>query len=484
MTRSVVLPQPITTTMVAAGTRTLIRQWMSWLVLALSLPCLVQFQDSILQSLVFFVLSSTLLVAWKLWCLRAGSCLPILPIALSLRWLVYALPILVLGRDRLPDVLLQLVSLPLLIWPLAILAGWASVPSEWFRSRPQRSLIALGASYSFLPHILIGLSFLLFSFLNSEAYWSLFGPLAPVLRNPVTTVVAFLSLPGGFIGAYRWARGSLQDAPLFWVLTVSYFFSYLLSFLLSSAKNLVFAVLVGLWVGRARQALLITIALILTLAFLHPGKFPMREKYWNTSLPKPSPPVLLFEWVNASTDHLFNPQGSTVQGLDQRISNLGMLAYVSAQLQQGTPSLDGASYALIPQVLVPRFLNSSKVRSQEGQVLLNLHFGRQATREQTEKTYIAWGFLPEAVGNFGPLLGPLIVGFLFGALIRAAELRGAAQDLLSKPGIESLILMVLITTSYEMVATTFFAAAFQVIVLIEVICRLFLSTSSTRPFSS
>ena len=97
------------------------------------------------------------------------------------------------------------------------------------------------------------------------------------------------------------------------------------------------------------------------------------------------------------------------------------------------------------------------------------HYGRQGSRAETERTYISWGLLPEAVGNFGPIFGPFLIGVVFGVAIRLVELLGANQDLLSKPGLESLVLMVLAMGSYEMVASTFIAAAFQIVVLIELL---------------
>jgi len=103
------------------------------------------------------------------------------------------------------------------------------------------------------------------------------------------------------------------------------------------------------------------------------------------------------------------------------------------------------------------------VRGQEGQVLLNLHFGRQQTREQTEVTYIAWGFLPEAVGNFGSFFGPLLYGVVVGMLLRISENVGRLQPLLSVAGLLSLAVTVVWLTSYEMVASTFVGSIAQII---------------------
>ena len=63
---------------------------------------------------------------------------------------------------------------------------------------------------------------------------------------------------------------------------------------------------------------------------------------------------------------------------------------------------------MIPEVLLPRFLNPNKIRSHEGQESLNLHFGRQLSVEDTERTYIAWGFLAEGLAT-GSTAGPVIM---------------------------------------------------------------------------
>ena len=212
----------------------------------------------------------------------------------------------------------------------------------------------------------------------------------------------------------------------------------------------------------------ITLALVVLLAFLHPGKAAMRDKYWGSTLPRPSPPELFVEWIGTSYDAAFTPQISKEsQGLDKRLANLAMLIFVRVQQERGIPQLDGATYSIIPQVITPRFLSPEKIRSQEGQVQLNLHYGRQRSREETEHTYIAWNMLSESVGNFGPWFGPLSIGIGFGIATRMVELLGWGQDLLSKPGLESLVLGVLLIGSYEMVASTLSAAMVQAFLMIE-----------------
>ena len=102
-------------------------------------------------------------------------------------------------------------------------------------------------------------------------------------------------------------------------------------------------------------------------------------------------------------------------------------------------------------------------------MILNLYYGRQRNREDTEKASIAWGMLAESVGNFGRGLGPIVIGLLTGFLLRLSENIGRGQFLLSAPGLLSLVLTLLWFTAYEMVYSTFVAAAFQLIVAVSLV---------------
>ena len=182
----------------------------------------------------------------------------------------------------------------------------------------------------------------------------------------------------------------------------------------------------------------------------------------------PSNPVVLLQaWVGASLASVAQAGEARPSNLfTDRFNNLQNLLYVQKEVLAGTPVLDGESFSTIPRSLIPRFLDPSKGRSQAGQVLLNLHFGRQRTLEDTEKTYIAWGFLAEGVGNFGSTAGPVIMGLATGCLLRITENLGRGQLILSTPGLLSLALTVFWLTTYEMATSTFVAAAFQIVVVV------------------
>jgi hypothetical protein len=469
---------------IALGFRKFVQPWMGWAVAALAVVSVNQMNAgnedvSATRTLLVAGFSGPILLSFSMWCRRAGPCLPILPFVLLTYWMAYGFPILVQSPAELPDIQLELISPSLFIWPMALLLGWFIVPSQWIRTEPQPTMLGIGEKSIFLPHILVGSSFALILLIGSPLYWEGLGSsIGASFYNVFNTIANLMIMPGTFIGAYRWSRGRLKQPSIFWVIVALMFTNYLLSFLLSAAQNLVLGALLGLWIGRSKQALTLTLTMVLILAFLHPGKFAMRDKYGTDGFDKnnkPSPPELLVEWIGYSYDKLFTAKKEDDQNLQQRISNIGILTFAVQQIELGTQPLNGATYALIPQVIVPRIFNETKVRSQEGQVLLNLQFGRQASREATETTYITWGPLAESIGNFGPWVGPLVVGVAMGALIRISELLGAGQELLSKPGLQSLVMMVLWIGSFEQVASTFFAAAFQTLILIEVITRLLLT---------
>lgn len=461
---------------VSAGYRRLAGQGLPLLALAALALTVIPLSTSLPLALTWLAVALPLLLALQAWQARRDAVLPVLPLVALMQALTFALPLFT-QAERLSDPFTQSLlgpaALSLLLWFLAIWGGWAVTPRSWCQWPPQRPLaLGGGGLQAQLPHLLLLLALGVDLLVSSGLFFQLLGPLAGRLLNPVRVVAGLASTLGIFLGALRWSHRRLPAAPLWWALVVVLIWLPITSFLLSAAQGRVLALLLGVWLGRARQALPITLALLLVFGTLNQGKFVMRGRYDGTGVSPPSNPIVLAgEWIGASLEQIEAGRG---QGLaSDRINTLQNLLFVEGALRSGIPTFNGGSLAVIPQVLVPRVLATDKVRSQEGQVLLNLHFGRQLTREQTETTYIAWGFLAEAVGNFGRLWGPLLVGAVLGMLIRLTENLGRHQLLLAPAGLLSLLLLVLWIASYEMVASTFVAAAFQLIVLVLVAAYVF-----------
>jgi hypothetical protein len=158
------------------------------------------------------------------------------------------------------------------------------------------------------------------------------------------------------------------------------------------------------------------------VAVLHAGKQDMREKYWNEGAnytdyyAMPSYPELAFEWVSAGIAAI--SAGEVGKDVSKRASLVWILMHVQRVAPSPIPYLEGATYALLPQMLVPRFLDPEKIASQAGMTLLNVHFGIQ-TEEDASTTAVGWGPLAEAYGNFGyfGVAGiAVVIGILGGGL--------------------------------------------------------------------
>jgi hypothetical protein len=164
------------------------------------------------------------------------------------------------------------------------------------------------------------------------------------------------------------------------------------------------------------------------------------------------------------------PEG---QSLLDRINNLHNLIFViNAVEADHIPPLYGATYTLIPPLLLPRIIWPDKPRTHAGQILLNTYFGRQDLAA-TFKTYIAWGLLPEAYGNFGAIAGGIVLGVFLGFFCAWSENFTARKPILSAEGFVFFVIFLNMANSYEMVASLLITAIFQSIVPVMIACAPF-----------
>jgi len=224
---------------------------------------------------------------------------------------------------------------------------------------------------------------------------------------------------------------------------------------------------------------------ILLLGFLNLGKITMRERYWGvtgdteytvalTQLPR-----FYTEWADASFAALVPPEHddrtsvsrespAKGQSLLERVNNLQNLLFVIDAVEVGhIAPLHGATYGIIPPLLLPRIFWPDKPRTHEGQIMLNVHFGRQDL-DSTFQTYIAWGLLPEAYGNFGSVIGSVILGVVLGLFFAALENFTAPKVLISLEGFISFMVLLGMMGSVEMVASVLVTSIFQSAVVLVV----------------
>lgn len=257
------------------------------------------------------------------------------------------------------------------------------------------------------------------------------------------------------------------------------------TFLLSATTNLFASVIIGLFWGSGRMPWRFLVVIAAILSFLHLGKFEMRNRYWTADAP--SMDTSLFnlprhygEWIDASFRNLtggedrnvslFKKDRNKTPSMLARVNNAQNLLYaIEAVEGRSIPVLKGATYALIPPLLMPRILWPDKPRVHEGQILLNVHFGRQSLSD-TFRTYIAWGLLPEAYGNFGPIYGAIFLGLVLGVLFARVETATAFKPLLSLEGLVVFAVFIELTVSFEMVASVLTTSVFQSAVIIALAC--------------
>jgi hypothetical protein len=131
-------------------------------------------------------------------------------------------------------------------------------------------------------------------------------------------------------------------------------------------------------------------------------------------------------------------------------------------------------------LLVPRVLWPDKPRGHEGQVLLNVHFGRQ-DEDSTLTTYIAWGLLPEAYGNFGPIAGSIFLGGCLGFLFAWIENVSARKLIVSMEGFLLISALMNMMNSFEMVASILVTSTFQSMVVIVLASAPFVRRTVLKP---
>ncbi len=302
----------------------------------------------------------------------------------------------------------------------------------------------------------------------------------------VNVLLSAVSACGFFLTAMLIGKGSTSSGTrvLFWSLLFLHCFISASAFLLSSTITIIFSVLIGLFWGGGRVPWRFITIVVCVIGFFNLGKFTMRETYWHAGDTDQIPvfrldemPARYGEWIDASISAIKaedeeptskvsrlefeQAKKKKSQSIGERINNLQNLLYVIDAVEAGKiEPLGGATYSLIPPLLVPRIIWPDKPRTHEGQVLLNVHFGRQDLNS-TFQTYVAWGLLPEAYGNFGPIAGALFIGGMLGLGFAWVEKLTARKVLLSMEGFLSFTLFLGMANSFEMVASVLVTTIFQ-----------------------
>src|SRR4029077_14865218 len=162
----------------------------------------------------------------------------------------------------------------------------------------------------------------------------------------------------------------------------------------------------------------------------------------------------------------------------ERASLMQLLLYVQLMTPDQVPYMDGETYAIVPEGLVPRIFDPGKPASHEGTYLLNIHYGFQ-TREATATTTIGFGLLNEAYANFGyagVLLLSLVLGVYYGGVSRWAQVAPVLS-------LRSLFAIVVANNTFqtEYSASVYVAALFQATCALAAIAIIFMRPTACSP---
>jgi hypothetical protein len=286
----------------------------------------------------------------------------------------------------------------------------------------------------------------------------------------VRGIILGLSFLGIFVLAYRAGQNSMPRTKQY------IFFGVLSANIVTAAAGLILKTALTLFllsvmayvIGGKKIPIIGLLLGFFLLLPLHYGKHEMRHKYWQddtTHYVQPwEYPAWFREWQGYAQENKNREperweEVEEKESFVERSSVIHMLMMAQEKIPEPYPFLEGKTYAIIPGLLVPRILNPNKLRSHEGTHLLNVHVRRQ-TYEQTWKTTIAWGLLPEAYANFG-YFGCILIGGILGAFYGTITLAAIGTPPFSARMMFCVLVMSLALASTEWTAGVYAATLFQ-----------------------
>lgn len=382
----------------------------------------------------YLLVTIPVLVPAFIWVASGAFGMPVLPVVSALFYIYYAMPLLIgstLATYR-PEELVRaafsvglfLLAASVMAWPFAIDVRNRTnparkvAPSRRAQAIRAKSLGNLASNDELFRLIFVGLAAgNIYYLAEASTYASYLGTSIGVVRAVCVTLASAACYLLGF------ARGVGALAGPRWVLALAGFFSLtILSIsnlmLVGGALNMA-AVLLGYMLAAKRIPWIVLGSAFALLTILNAGKTNMRNAYWapdsqavqNSSIL--GLPGMMANWLVSGVSGSVSA-GASSGRLLERTSLLHMVLAVQDATPAIIPYLEGESYALLPSMLMPRFLDPEKLESQAGLNLLSVRYGRERA-EDTYKTTIGWGLVAEAYANFGNP-GVIGIGMLFGLL--------------------------------------------------------------------
>src|SRR5580692_261723 len=401
--------------------------------------CLVAASPFAVDPIAYMCITIPVLVAPFLWVNSGAFGIPVLPVISALSYFYYAVPLLsgnTLEVYRPEDLVWAALSVGLFL-SAASLAAWPLLGDGRGRNKPPPTIRAPGKTR------LIGTRSVNNFATNDELYRLIFIGLAAGILYYLALTSGAANYLGTAIGVVRSVAVTLASLACYLIgfargsglLTGQRWLAALAGFLLVTALSMsglflvggavnIAAALLGYVLAAKRIPWIMLGVVFVVLSILNAGKNSMRNEYWardNQSLKNASVaqvPGMMLSWyaagIGGTVSKALGSRPPENSSLLERTSLLHMVLAVQEATPSIIPYLEGGTYALLPSMLVPRFLQPDKTESQAGLNLLSVRYGRQRA-EDTYKTTLGWGMVAEAYANYGnPAV--IVVGALFGAL--------------------------------------------------------------------
>jgi hypothetical protein len=371
------------------------------------------------------------IVPFYLW-LRGGALgMPILPVISGLYFVYYGVPML---RQQTiaygPDQLIEAGATVGAFLLAASVGYWVLLRKPRRRNQAPYSishahivrLVAIGLAAGIVFHFFIISG-------SAGALESYIGVIRSIVYTLTSVACYFLGCARA-LGSLKGVRWAFALAAMFLLIVLS--LSNL--FLVGGIMNLL-AVFLGYAITAKRIPWLAFALACAVIIVFHAGKSEIRRAYWlpqSQSLQESSisqVPSLMTDWLTAGVDALSSGRAET--DVLERASLLHILQRVQRATPDFIPYLEGETYALLPSMLLPRFVDPDKPQSQAGLNLLSVRYGLQSI-ESTASTTIGWGLIAEAYANFG-YVAVIAVGVLLGALCGLLTRISVAAKPLSLP---------------------------------------------------
>ena len=379
-----------------------------------------------------------------IWAKKGGRELPLFEVLMLTTANIYALPLLNSAATLLaygPDTI-HSAALAVLLYQIAAIGAYYAL-----RGRPGRSPIYREEVISHDINRYIGYGLTLTTIYT---YVSTFMPsvLPFELAGTLRAVFGGIGLISVFVQSRRWGQKTLspQERSIFVVNVIIQLVIQFSTLFLVGGIALIVLALVGYVTGGRRLPVFATVSMLFLIALLHNGKGTMRAKYWDFDGGHRQPalaelPAFFSEWVQDGlpTGEENAPEDKMTSKLLERTSLIHILCLVVSYTPERQPFLNGKTYMDIPAQFVPRPFWREKPVAHISTYTLCIYYGLQS-EEETAKTTIGFGMVPEAYANFG-LFGVGVLGCLFGLLYKKVQTLTATSPLLSYPGLCVIVLM-------------------------------------------